>query len=621
MLLALNIFSILAYYFLSTSNYTNDTLPEVFVLFTLLYNNIIPISLFVAMDIVRVLQVLYIQTIMKKAVDFKTGDINEDLGQIEYMLIDKNGTITENEYSLHTCIVDNDLFVRKDTERSLSSADEEKPFFNVHEAKDSTFQMIEKVGPVSPRSLNDTLHMLRISETSTNLKVLFLKCLALCNSVEPCGNKLLGPSGEEKALVIGAEELGVKLITKTSDFCEIDIHGKREEYSIIDFKQSQLESQKTRIIIRQKENEEAILFVRGRSESIMSNIKSGSAKAEISSEVKRLAIEGLKTQVLAMKFLNSHELNEFISKIEVAKSSPLNVDGKIENAYTRLEESLEYLGIAGVEDKILPETIECIDLLQSAGIKLIIVSGDNESSILSAAYGAKLIPSDLSVASLRNMEADYACSKSLHRIIASRVYHDMTVFGSKPITIPLEASEASPLKEAYSFKRDDSIVSEYLEEASIIRSKIRSKSRKLSYHPFVNLENKGPINDTFLSKPFYPNSIKFALSIDRTTFRTALNNQESRKLLVCCLVTCQTACFSDMLPQDKADLCRLIKENISFRPMVLAVGSGNSDIAMIQEADVGIGIKGNGDSYAKNFCEIAINHFALLKDLILVHGH
>lgn len=128
MLLALNIFSILAYYFLSTSNYTNDTLPEVFVLFTLLYNNIIPISLFVAMDIVRVLQVLYIQTIMKKAVDFKTGDINEDLGQIEYMLIDKNGTITENEYSLHTCIVDNDLFVRKDTERSLSSADEKTIF-------------------------------------------------------------------------------------------------------------------------------------------------------------------------------------------------------------------------------------------------------------------------------------------------------------------------------------------------------------------------------------------------------------------------------------------------------------------------------------------------------------
>ena len=51
------------------------------------------------------------------------------------------------------------------------------------------------------------------------------------------------------------------------------------------------------------------------------------------------------------------------------------------------------------------------------------------------------------------------------------------------------------------------------------------------------------------------------------------------------------------------------------------MGDGNNDIAMIQEAEVGIGISSSDDRQAKYYSEIVISHFSDLLPLLLVHGH
>lgn len=52
----------------------------------------------------------------------------------------------------------------------------------------------------------------------------------------------------------------------------------------------------------------------------------------------------------------------------------------------------------------------------------------------------------------------------------------------------------------------------------------------------------------------------------------------------------KTVLFYNMLPNQKADAARLIKERFKQNPVVCAVGDGCNDISMIQEADVGIGV-------------------------------
>lgn len=105
---------------ISESTYTNHEdiyenraygLIEDIIKFVLAYNQMIPIYLFLTMDLVRFLQCIYIQKITKNAVVFNTGDVNEDLGQVEYVLADKTGIITESEsLKLVACAVDEYIY-------------------------------------------------------------------------------------------------------------------------------------------------------------------------------------------------------------------------------------------------------------------------------------------------------------------------------------------------------------------------------------------------------------------------------------------------------------------------------------------------------------------------------
>ena len=64
-------------------------------------------------------------------------------------------------------------------------------------------------------------------------------------------------------------------------------------------------------------------------------------------------------------------------------------------------------------------------------------------------------------------------------------------------------------------------------------------------------------------------------------------------MLVCLIFASRSVIASRLSPMQKAQLVRLVKENMQFRPVTLAVGRCESDLAMIQEADVGIGLMYN----------------------------
>lgn len=63
----------------------------------------------------------------------------------------------------------------------------------------------------------------------------------------------------------------------------------------------------------------------------------------------------------------------------------------------------------------------------------------------------------------------------------------------------------------------------------------------------------------------------------------------------------------------------LIKEGIEG-VRTLAIGDGANDVAMIQEAHVGVGIRGEEGLQAVNASDYAIAQFRFLKVLLLKHG-
>ena len=55
--------------------------------------------------------------------------------------------------------------------------------------------------------------------------------------------------------------------------------------------------------------------------------------------------------------------------------------------------------------------------------------------------------------------------------------------------------------------------------------------------------------------------------------------------------------------------------------MTLSIGDGANDVAMIQEAHIGVGLFGHEGSQAAMSADYAFGQFRFLTRLLLVHGH
>ncbi|CAG8556284.1 20135_t:CDS:2 [Cetraspora pellucida] len=80
--------------------------------------------------------------------------------------------------------------------------------------------------------------------------------------------------------------------------------------------------------------------------------------------------------------------------------------------------------------------------------------------------------------------------------------------------------------------------------------------------------------------------------------------------LICCRAS----------PSQKALLVRSIREKSKDSVVTLAIGDGANDIAMIQEAHVGIGITGREGLQAARSSDYSISQFRFLENLLFVHG-
>eukprot|EP01127_Copromyxa_protea_P005370 TRINITY_DN1530_c0_g2_i1.p1 TRINITY_DN1530_c0_g2~~TRINITY_DN1530_c0_g2_i1.p1 ORF type:complete len:1069 (-),score=174.29 TRINITY_DN1530_c0_g2_i1:65-3271(-) len=80
------------------------------------------------------------------------------------------------------------------------------------------------------------------------------------------------------------------------------------------------------------------------------------------------------------------------------------------------------------------------------------------------------------------------------------------------------------------------------------------------------------------------------------------------KTVICCRVT----------PQQKASVVRLIKEQ---GYVTLSIGDGGNDVAMIQEASLGVGIVGREGLQAARASDYSFGKFRFLRRLLFVHGN
>ncbi|GIQ88494.1 P-type ATPase, subfamily IV, partial [Kipferlia bialata] len=91
-----------------------------------------------------------------------------------------------------------------------------------------------------------------------------------------------------------------------------------------------------------------------------------------------------------------------------------------------------------------------------------------------------------------------------------------------------------------------------------------------------------------------------------------------RELFISVAVQCPAVVCCRCSPEQKALVCHLVKQYTGLQ--TLSVGDGGNDVAMIQMADVGVGLEGKEGKQASLASDFSIRRFRDLRHLLFWHG-
>ncbi|XP_030953945.1 probable phospholipid-transporting ATPase 8 [Quercus lobata] len=543
----------------------------------MLYGYLIPISLYVSIEIVKVLQSTFINQDQHmydeetdKPAHARTSNLNEELGQVDTILSDKTGTLTCNSMEFVKCSIAGTAYGRgmTEVERSLARRRGDPPpetgdDIQGHEGKKS----VRGFNFRDERIMNGQW----LNEPHWDIIQKFFRVLAICHTVIPEKNEELGEimykseSPDEAAFVIAAKEIGFEFfrVTQTSiSLRELDyetgekVVRKYKRLHVLEFSSSR---KRMSVIVRNAENQ-LFLLCKGADSVMFQRLSKNGRQFEswTKDHIKKYAEAGLRTMIIAYCELGEEEYKSWDVEFSKAKTSVTTErDVSVDELADKIERDLILLGATAVEDKLQKGVPECIDKLAQARIKLWVLTGDKMETAINIGYACSLLREDM-----------------------------------KQIVITLDSPDIDALE-----KQGDK---EAIAKASLesIRKQIREGMSQI--------------------KSAKESDVKFGLIIDGKSLDFSLK-KDIEKSFFKLAISCASVICCRSSPKQKALVTRLLKGETG--KTMLAIGDGANDVSMLQEADIGVGISGVEGMQAVMASDFSIAQFRFLERLLLVHGH
>ncbi|KAF9183871.1 hypothetical protein BGZ51_003705 [Haplosporangium sp. Z 767] len=358
--------------------------------FLILYNNLIPISLMVTMEVVKFWQAQLINSDLDMYYEktdtpalARTSSLVEELGQIEYIFSDKTGTLTCNEMEFRQCSIG-----------GLAYADE------VEEGKQAHIEDGLEVGVHDFKQLDANLR----NHPTSNVIDEFLTLLAVCHTVIPERQEdnpfdivYQASSPDEGALVSGAAQLGYQFITRRPRSVNINVGRNDREYEILNVCEFNSTRKRMSTIVRGPDRK-IKLYCKGADTVILERLGSGNEFMDATLQhLEDYATEGLRTLCVAMREIPEQEYQQWSQIYDRAATTIQNRGEELDKAAELIEKNLFLLGATAIEDKLQDGVPETIHTLQQAGIKVWVLTGDRQETAVNIGYSCKLIQEDMSL--------------------------------------------------------------------------------------------------------------------------------------------------------------------------------------------------------------------------------
>lgn len=575
--------------------------------FFLLVCTMIPISLYVSLKLIRVLQSLFIfwdleminagedpvsGEMFEHKAKARTMDLCDTLGQVSYIFSDKTGTLTNNVMEFRKMSIDGTSYGIGTTVIGIAALEREG---KAKEAKTAKVSLEASEASPHPRFINFAVdHPIDFAQIHKGKE--FFLALALCHEVlienirddegrDTGKSRLSASSPDDQALVVAAGEFGFRFagrgnggrtilveqspptlyIRNRAQYEALSIEeraavsspakgGVMREFDLLETLEFSSTRKRASVIVREKNNGTIRLISKGADSEIFKRLDPNrpSTSAHITNEhLITFADDGLRTLTVAHKQVSDKEFEEWFRRYSAAVANVVEQEkrkekepNEIDDLMDEIESNLDLLGATAIEDKLQESVPDTIKCLREAGIKIWVLTGDKQETAINIAWACQLI------------------DHSMKRVI-------------------------------------------------LTGATLKSKTDLLAALRAVHHEKDE----------------NYALIVDGVALKLVLRDADSptewdadcEKEFVSVASQCGAVVCCRVSPKQKADVVKCCRKYMGYE-ITLAIGDGANDVGMIQSAHVGVGVSGLEGMQAVNSADFAIGRFKFLKRLLLLHG-
>ncbi|KAL4970765.1 aminophospholipid-translocating P4-type ATPase DNF3 [Aspergillus stella-maris] len=689
----------------------------IFTSFLIMFNTMIPISLYVSMEIVKVAQMLYLNADIDMydpesdtPLEARTSTINEELGQVSYIFSDKTGTLTNNTMKFRKMSVagtawfhDFDLLdEEKDGGTKLihkkrnvkgkkavgrrSNASDMRLSRSLARPSMSTHDGARRnnITVANTRTTDMLRYIQRKPYTVFARKAkMFILAMALCHTCLPeedeLGNTTFqAASPDELALVTAAQELGYLVHDRQPNTLTVRTfpNGPEEApvdevYEILDVIEFSSARKRMSVVVRMPDRR-ICLFCKGADSILMKLLKRAALAQEKVNEIERRASKRKAAEASEVMRRNS----EYRSRKDSGVRNSMSRPSMSRPSMTRRRSSVSGKNVSALRDSI---DVWLRDRETDGGLLHRNSDVEYYSPRPSAQIGRQSTTFSDSGSSVHEDEEEELVEEALvvnEGAVFERCFQHLNDFATEGLRTLLYAHRFvddafyNEWKQAYQeattslVDRQERIekVGQQIEEqleltgATAIEDKLQKgvpetidKLRRANiklwmltgdkretainvghscrlvkdYSTLVILDQEmGNVGQEIANLTADITKGKVAHSVvvvDGQTLSMIEGDEMLRPAFFKLAILVESVICCRASPKQKAFLVKSIRQQVQDS-VTLAIGDGANDIAMIQEAHVGIGITGKEGLQAARISDYSIAQFRFLLKLLLVHG-